>query len=82
MGNLPKVYPFVAVLRRAFKTDVSEVGDDPQRLGEMLCGSAMICVIEIEKRYGQETALAALAELRLYTDRLDHMLTDGSRTSH
>ena len=43
---------------------------------------AMICVIEIEKRYGQETALAALAELRLYTDKLDHMLNDGSRTSH
>jgi hypothetical protein len=82
MADLPKVYPFATTLRRTFKQDITEVGDDPQRLGEMLCGSAMICVIELQKRYGRETAQAALAELRLYVDKLEHMFTDGSRTSH
>ncbi len=82
MKELPKVYPFAVGLRRAFKQDIHEVGDDPQKLGEMLCGSAMICVIELQKRYGPETAQAALAELRLYTDKLDLMFTDGSSTSH
>ena len=82
MEELPRVYPFAAALRRTFKQDISEVGDDPQRLGEMLCGSAMICFIELQKRYGSEIALTALAELRLYVDKLDHMFTDGSRTSH
>ncbi|HWE19995.1 MAG TPA: hypothetical protein VG758_22905 [Hyphomicrobiaceae bacterium] len=76
MANLPKPYPFAGALRRAFKQDITEVGDDPQRLGEMLCGSAMICVIEVQKRYGPETAHAALAELRKYVDKLDRMFTD------
>jgi hypothetical protein len=83
MANLPKPYPFAAALRRTFKQDISEVGDDPQKLGEMLCGSAMICVIELQKRYGPETAHAALNELRKYVDKLDHvMFTVGSRSSH
>ena len=82
MTNLPKVYPFAAALRRTFKQDIAEVGDDPQKLGEMLCGSTMICFIELQKRYGAETALTALAELRLYVDKLDHTFTDASRTSH
>jgi len=48
MADLPKAYPFAAALRRTFKQDISEVGDDAQKLGEMLCGSAMICVIELQ----------------------------------
>jgi hypothetical protein len=82
MEELPKVYPFAAALRRTFKQDITEVGDDPQKLGEMLCGSAMICFVELQKCYGRETALTALAELRLWIDKLDHKFTDGSRTSH
>jgi hypothetical protein len=48
----------------------------------MLCGSAMICVIELQKCYGPETAHAALLELRKYVDKLDSILTLGSRSSH
>lgn len=83
MSELPKVYPFAIVLRRAFKQDIAEVGDDPQRLGEMLCGSAMICFLELQNRYGAETALTALSELRLYVDKLERVVTaEGPRTSH
>jgi hypothetical protein len=81
MTNLPKPYQFAGALRRAFKQDIAEVGDNPQQLGEMLCGSAMICVIEVQKRYGPETAHAALAELRQYVDKLDRMFT-GPSSSH
>jgi hypothetical protein len=81
MANLPKPYPFAAALRRTFKQDITEVGDNPQQLGEMLCGSAMICVIEVQKRYGPGTAHAALAELRKYVDKLDRMFT-GPSSSH
>ncbi|HEY7549264.1 MAG TPA: hypothetical protein VH913_07085 [Hyphomicrobiaceae bacterium] len=79
MANLPKAYPFAAALRRTFKRDISEVGDDPQKLGQMLCGSAMICVIELQKCYGPETAHAALLELRKYVDKLDSILTARRR---
>jgi hypothetical protein len=82
MTDLPKVYPFAGALRRTFKQDISEVGDDPQRLGKMLCGSAMICFLELQKRYGPETALTALAELRLFIDKLDHRFADASITPH
>jgi hypothetical protein len=82
MADLPKAYPFAGALRRTFKQDISRVGDDPQKLGQMLCGSAMICVIELQKCYGSETAHAALLELRKYVDKLDNILTVGSRSSH
>jgi hypothetical protein len=81
MTNLPKPYPFAAALRRTFKQDISEVGDNPKMLGDMLCGTAMICAIELQKRYGAKTTRAALAELRQYVDKLDHMFTVDSRTS-
>jgi hypothetical protein len=82
MATLPKAYPFAAALRRTFKQDITVVGDDPQKLGEMLCGSAMICVIELQKRYGPGTAHAALGELRKYVDKLDRMFTGGSKSTH
>jgi hypothetical protein len=74
MTELPKLYPFATALRRTFKQDISDVGDNPEMLGKMLCGSAMICVIELQKRYSAKTAHEALAELRKYVDKLDYTL--------
>jgi hypothetical protein len=48
----------------------------------MLGRSAMICVMELQKRYGPETAHAALGGLRKYMDKLDRMFTGGSNPTH
>jgi hypothetical protein len=74
MADEPKPYAFATALRASFRQDIETAGNDPEKLGEMLCSATMICVTELQERYGAKTAHAAVKELVPYVNTMEMVL--------
>jgi hypothetical protein len=67
----PRPSRFGREVGAATKQLFAEVGDNPERLSDFLCGAIMIVGTEIHTQCGADVARRALDDARAYLEKLD-----------
>jgi hypothetical protein len=67
----PRSSQFGREVGAATKQLFAEVGDNPERLSDLLCGAIMIVGTEIHAQCGADAARRALDDARAYLDKLN-----------